>query len=205
MRIKICGITRVEDALIAADAGADAVGLVFYDESPRCVSVSQAQEIVSALPPFVSVVALFVNPAADDVIEVLAQLPIDMLQFHGNEAAAFCAQFQRPYLKAIRVKPEMDVKSAVMSFETARGIVLDTFSKEAYGGTGHRFDWSLIPGDVRQSLVLSGGLDADAVKQVPINSPVVVLDVSSGVEQQPGIKCAIKVKAFCDAVRVRFL
>ena len=200
-RVKICGITRVEDALAAASSGADAIGLVFYERSPRHVSVEQAVQLVAVLPPFVTVVGLFVNADAAFVREVLARVPLDMLQFHGDESPEFCAQFARPYLKAIRVKAGVDLLQCASDFRSARGLLLDAHVEGVPGGTGVSFDWTLIPNRLPLPVILSGGLDAAnvpaAIKQV---QPYAV-DVSSGVEASKGIKDAAKIAAFINEVK----
>ncbi|MDD5384204.1 MAG: phosphoribosylanthranilate isomerase [Gallionella sp.] len=204
-RIKICGITRAEDAQAAAQAGADAIGLVFYERSPRHVSIAQAAQLAAVLPPFVSVVGLFVNAEAALVREVLAHVPLDLLQFHGDESPEFCAQFVKPYLKAIRVKAGVDLLQCAAHFHTAKGLLLDAHVEGIPGGTGATFDWSLIPPRLPLPVILSGGLDAEnvaaAIKQV---QPYAV-DVSSGVESggvEAGkrIKDAAKIAAFINEV-----
>ena len=200
-RIKICGITRQEDAQAAVDAGADAVGFVFYAPSPRAVAIDRAREIVRGLPPFVSSVGLFVNAEPDWVREVLATVPLDLLQFHGDEAPDYCSQFGRPWMKAIRVRSSNDIERAFSVFAEARGLLVDAFDPALYGGTGRAFDWSLVPRQRPLPLVLAGGLDsvnvADAIRQV---RPWAV-DVSGGVESAKGIKSAEKIRAFINEVR----
>ena len=199
-RVKICGITRIEDALAAAHNGADAIGLVFYAESPRNVSLQAAQEIVDALPPFISVVGLFVNASENKIQTVLSQLRLDVLQFHGDETVADCAQFNLPYLKAIRVKPDTNLLQYCLEFNSAQALLLDAHSDAAYGGTGQVFDWDLIPQNLPKPIILAGGLNAqnvgDAIKQA---QPYAV-DVSGGVEQSKGIKDVAKIAAFMRAV-----
>ncbi len=201
VRIKVCGFTRVEDAEAAARLGIDAIGLVFYDKSPRHVSIAQAQAIIAALPPFVTVVALFVNAAREEIEAVLAQCAIDVLQFHGEEPPEFCRSFHRPYLKAVRVQPGSDLAAYAAQYHDARGLLTDAFVEGAHGGTGKTFDWTLIPAQLPLPLVLSGGLDehnvADAVRRV---RPAAV-DVSSGVEAGKGIKSPQRVAEFVAAVR----
>jgi phosphoribosylanthranilate isomerase len=155
-RIKICGITRIEDGVAAAAAGADAIGLVFYPKSPRYVVAEQAAAIVAALPPFVDVVGLFVNASSEFVHETLAQVPIGLLQFHGDEDETYCRQFDRAYIKAARVRPDLDLVQYAASFESARALLLDAFV-DGYGGAGHVFDWDLIPSGLPRPIVLSGG------------------------------------------------
>lgn len=200
-RVKICGITRIEDALAAAHSGADAIGLVFYQHSPRLVSIELAAQLAAALPPFVSVVGLFVNAEAAFVREVLARVPLDLLQFHGDELPEYCAQFHKPYLKAIRVKAGVDLLQCASDFRGARGLLLDAHVDGIPGGTGTAFDWTLIHGNLALPVILSGGLDAEnvanAIKQV---QPYAV-DVSSGVEASKGIKDAAKIAAFINEVK----
>ncbi len=200
-RIKICGITRVEDALAAAHSGADAIGLVFYERSPRHVGVAQAAQLAAALPPFVTTVGLFVNAEAAFVREVLRDVPLDVLQFHGDESPEYCAQFGKPYLKAIRVKAGVDLLQCASDFCGAKGLLLDAYVEGVPGGTGAVFEWSLIPEALRPRIILSGGLDpenvAAAIKQV---RPCAV-DVSSGVEAAKGIKSAAKIAAFINEVK----
>ncbi len=200
-RVKICGITRVEDALCAVDEGADAIGLVFYAASPRCVSIAQAKDIVAAMPPLVSVVGLFVNAGAAEIQSILSQVHLDIVQFHGDETPEQCAQINLPYYKAIRVKPDTNLLQYAIDFKAAKALLLDAYSEQAYGGTGHTFDWNLIPQDLPKSIILAGGLDAqnvaDAIQQV---RPYAV-DVSGGVELAKGIKSAEKIAAFMQAVK----
>lgn len=200
-RIKICGITREQDVLAVANSGADAFGLVFYEKSPRHVSLQQAAVLARTVPPFMTVVGLFVNPSAEFVREVLAQVPLDVLQFHGEEAPEFCAQFGRPYLKAIRVKTGVDLVQYASRYASAQGLLLDAYVEGTQGGTGESFDWALIPHDLPLPVILSGGLHAGnvaaSIKQV---RPYAV-DVSSGVEAAKGIKDAAKVAAFINEVK----
>lgn len=199
-RIKICGLTREEDIDAAVAVGADAIGLVFYPPSPRYVTLERAAALARRIPPFVDVVGLFVNEPAEVVQAACASLPINVLQFHGDESPEYCRQFARPYLRAARVKPGFDLVEFAGSFPDARGLLLDAFV-EGYGGGGHVFDWTLIPPGLPGFLVLSGGLNAanvgDAIERV---RPVAV-DVSSGVEMSKGIKDHSKIAAFVAAVR----
>lgn len=201
VRIKICGITRVEDALAAARAGADAIGLVFYAPSPRAVSPAMAARILRALPPFVTTVGLFVDASADEVNAVLAEVPLDVLQFHGDEPAAFCAQFQRPYLKALRVQAGDDLNALAARWPDASGILLDSYKAGVPGGTGERFDWSLIPSERSWPLVLAGGLDADNVAEAIGHASPWAVDISGGVEQAKGIKDPVKIQSFVQEVK----
>lgn len=199
-RIKICGITRVEDVIDAVHSGADALGLVFYDKSPRHVTVQQAVLLTEVIFPFVTLVGLFVNPTAERVREVLQAVPLDVLQFHGEEKPEFCAQFGRPYLKAIRVKPGVDLVQYATDFAGAQGLLLDAFVDGAHGGTGAAFDWALIPFDLPLPVILSGGLHAGNVAEAISKVRPYAVDVSSGVEASRGIKDAAKIAAFIKEV-----
>jgi len=199
-RIKICGITRPGDARAAAQAGADAIGLVFYPPSPRYLSGERAIEIRDALPPFVQAVALFVNPDAAQVAQVIGRVRPGMLQFHGEETPQFCAQFGLPYIKACRVKQGIDLLEYLHPFASAAGWLLDSHV-DAYGGVGERFDWSLVPGKLARPLVLSGGLDRGNVAEAVRKLRPWGVDVSSGVESAKGIKDAAKIAAFISEVR----
>ncbi len=201
VRSKICGITRIEDARAAAAAGADAIGLVFYAPSPRAVSVERAREIVAALPPFVTTVGLFVNAAREEVEAVLQSVPLDLLQFHGDESAADCRGFGRPWMKALRVRSGEDVLARCSEYPDAAGILLDTYVAGVPGGTGERFDWSLVPLDAPLPLILAGGLDPDNVAEAIARVRPHAVDVSGGVEASRGIKDHGKVEAFLRAVR----
>ena len=200
-RVKICGITRVEDALAAAAAGADAIGLVFYSASPRAVNIAQAEAICTALPPFVSIVGLFVNADADHVARVLAQVPLTLLQFHGDESPVDCARFGRPYIKALRMRDHSDVGAELSNYAGAQALLLDTYKPGVAGGTGETFDWQRVPAHYADRIVLAGGLNpanvGAAVRQV---RPYAV-DVSGGVEATPGIKDNVRIRAFVTAVQ----
>ena len=200
-RVKICGITRVEDAVAAASSGADAIGLVFYQNSPRHVGIAQAKQLADALPPFVAVVGLFVNAEAAFVREVLASVPLDMLQFHGDESPVYCTQFTKPYLKAIRVKAGVDLLQCASDFRSARGLLLDAHVEGIPGGTGTAFDWVLIPKRLSLPVILSGGLDAENVAAAIRQVRPYAVDVSSGVEAGKGIKDAVKIAAFINEVK----
>lgn len=202
-RIKICGITRAQDLDAAVRAGADAIGFVFYPPSPRCLPLGAAAELARRVPPFVMRVGLFVNAEPANVRETLACAPIDLLQFHGEEDAAYCEQFGRPYLKAARVKPNStrgDLLEFARAFPAAQGILLDAWV-EAFGGAGQSFDWSLIPGNLPLPMVLSGGLHAGNVGEAVMKTRPWAVDVSSGVELAKGVKDADKIAAFIAAVR----
>ena len=201
-RVKICGITRVQDARDAAFQGADAIGLVFYPPSPRAVTVAQAREIAGSLPPFVSVVGLFVNADPQQVSEVLSAVPIDTLQFHGEESVAACEIYGKPYVKAVRVRETTDLREVQGRFASASGLLLDTYQPGTPGGTGTTFDWSLIPHDLEKPIVLAGGLTPENVgKAVEVVGPYAV-DVSGGVEaSRKGTKDPSKIKAFIKEVQ----
>lgn len=201
-RVKICGITRVEDARIAVAAGADAIGLVFYPPSPRNIDdLELARRIAEQAGPFVSVVALFVDPQADFVTRVLSSVNVTLLQFHGSETENLCHRFGRPYIKALRMKPDMDVSAAMNAYRSASGILLDTYREGVPGGTGEVFDWARVPQEPVKPVIVAGGLTpanvADAIK----NTQPYAVDVSGGVEQAPGIKSDGKIRAFIAAAR----
>ena len=200
IRTKICGITRPEDAAAAARLGADAVGLVFYPQSKRAVTPAQAAQIVAALPPFVSAVALFVNESADNIRAVLRQVPIDTIQFHGDEDDAFCRQFARPYLKAVRVRHAEDIRTASSRFPNARAILFDAYHPQAYGGTGQSFDWTLLARYTGKPWILAGGLTPENAAAAVHISGAAAVDVSGGVESAAGIKDAAKIAAFLRSV-----
>ncbi len=199
-RVKVCGITRPADARAAAEAGADAIGLVFYPPSPRYLSVERALEVRDALPPFVQTVALFVNPDAPQVAQVIGRIKPGLLQFHGEETPAFCKQFGVPYAKACRVKARVDLLEYLRPFADAAAWLLDSFVAE-YGGVGERFDWSLVPARRERPLILSGGLARDNVAEAVRRVRPWGVDVSSGVESAKGIKDAAKIAAFIAEVR----
>ncbi|MCL4171460.1 UNVERIFIED_CONTAM: hypothetical protein GTU68_022568 [Idotea baltica] len=199
-RAKICGITRVEDALAAVSYGADAIGLVFYAPSPRYVTISQAAAIVDAIPPFVSVVALFVNATKDEIGEVISQVSVDVLQFHGDEAETECVQYGLPYLKAIRVKQDTNLIQYAKTYQSAKALLLDTYSEHAVGGTGQVFDWSLIPKNLSMPVILAGGLTPENVSEAVKQVHPYAVDVSGGVEASKGIKDSVKVAAFMAAI-----
>jgi phosphoribosylanthranilate isomerase len=199
-RVKICGITRTQDARAAADAGADAIGLVFYPPSPRFLSVERAREIRDALPPFVQSVALFVNADAAQVAQVIGRVHPGMLQFHGEETPEYCAQFGLPYLKACRVAQGVDLLEYLRPFSAASAWLLDAHVEE-YGGVGASFDWTLVPASLERPLVLSGGLTKDNVGLAVRRVRPWAVDVSSGVESAKGIKDAARIAAFIAEVR----
>jgi phosphoribosylanthranilate isomerase len=200
-RIKICGITREQDLHAAAGSGADAIGLVFYEKSPRHVDVQQAARLARAAPPFVTVVGLFVDASAETVREVLGQVALDVLQFHGEESPEFCGQFGRPWLKAIRVRAGVNLVECASRYAGAQGLLLDAWVEGMQGGTGESFDWALIPHDLPLPVILSGGLHAGNVAAAIRQVRPYAVDVSSGVEAAKGIKDAAKVAAFIKEVK----
>ena len=199
--VKICGITRVEDALAAAHAGAHAIGLIFAAESPRRVSTAIARKVVEALPPFVTPVALFVDPQAAEVERVMGEVGPQLLQFHGDEAPDFCVRFGVPYIKVARVGSGVDLLQYASRYRAAKGLLLDAFVEGSRGGTGSTFDWSLIPAKLPLPLILAGGLDADNVGDAVRRVRPWAVDVSSGVETEKGIKDAARIAAFIRGVR----
>jgi len=199
-RVKICGITRAEDAQTAAHLGADAIGMVFYDASPRNVSIRQAQELLQSLPPFVCRVGLFVDAAPQQVRQIIESVPLDLLQFHGNESAADCDQYGVPYIKAIRMESGLPLADRISEYPKAAAILLDTFSASVAGGSGETFDWSRIPAERPVPLILAGGLNADNVSAAIQAGHPYAVDVSSGVELDKGIKDAGKMSAFINEV-----
>ena len=202
-RVKICGITRLEDARLAVDAGADAIGLVFYAKSPRFVANEQAAEISRSIPAFVSRVALFKDAEKQIIESVLQQVEIDLIQFHGSESAGFCEQFERPYIKALGMKNaehNMDyLQTSAENYRSAKALLLDAHAPGDAGGTGETFDWTSI-GMVTKPIILAGGLTAENVKQAVNMVHPYAVDVSSGVESSPGIKDKAKVTAFMQQI-----
>jgi phosphoribosylanthranilate isomerase len=200
-RVKMCGITRSQDGLVAAEAGADAIGLVFYAKSPRNVGLDQAASIVKVLPPFVTTVALFVNPQPSEVEAILRQVRPDVLQFHGEETPEFCRSFGVPYLKAARVRPQTDLLQFAAVYADAQGLLLDAWSEAGHGGTGERFDWNMIPEHLPKPIILAGGLSsANVLHAIGLVHPWAV-DVSSGIEVSKGIKDAALIAAFMKEVK----
>ena len=202
-RVKICGLTNVEEAIVAGSLGADAIGLVFYPRSKRALSIEAAVSIRQALPTFVSAVGLFVNPTEAQVETVLKQLHLDCLQFHGDETPQFCASFGLPYMKAIRVRAGLDLEREMAKFTTSSAILLDSFDKQSAGGTGTSFDWEVAAravGATQQRIVLAGGLDAQNVAAAIRQVQPYAVDVSSGVESVPGRKSPERMQAFFNEV-----
>jgi phosphoribosylanthranilate isomerase len=200
VRVKICGITNVADALDAVRCGADAIGLVFYEPSPRAVSIVQAVEIVKQMPAFVTIVGLFVNADKSDVQAVLSSVRLDLLQFHGDESVEYCESFNRSFIKAIRVKPETNLLQYADVFSSSQGLLLDAFTEGVPGGTGHVFDWSLIPTHLSLPIILAGGLNADNVSEAISKVNPYAVDVSGGVERNKGLKDSAKMESFMQAV-----
>ena len=196
VRVKICGITRLQDLHAACDAGADALGFVFYEKSPRHLSIASAAALLRELPPFVQSVGLFVNAEQAFIESVLQAVPLDLLQFHGDETPADCARFGRPYIKAVRVNRDTDLLKCAADFAAARGLLLDAWVPGVPGGTGERFDWTLIPPNLPTPVILSGGLTPDNVAEAVQRVRPWAVDVSSGVEATKGIKDAQKIAAF---------
>lgn len=200
VRTKICGITRSEDGVAAANLGVDAIGLVFYSPSPRAVRVEQANSIIAALPPFITTVGLFVNAEEADVRAVLETVPLDVLQFHGDETPAQCRLYNKSYIKAIRMQADTDVTQLCLEYGDAAGLLLDAYHPQLRGGTGDSFDWGLFPRQTSKPLILAGGLTPEnIVTAIDQTSPYAV-DVSGGVEASKGIKDAAKMAAFLRGV-----
>ena len=201
-RIKLCGFQTEDTVRAAAQAGADAVGFVFYPPSPRNIAPAEAGRLARCLGAWQTPVALFVNPQPELVQSVIAEIPHVLLQFHGDESAEFCESFGRPFIKAIRMKAGVDLLAESARFHAAQALLVDSWS-EAYGGTGHTFDWSLLPnpGELKQALVLSGGLDESNVAQAVLGLKPYGVDVSSGIESARGIKSIEKIEKFCTAVQ----
>ncbi|MCH9672086.1 MAG: phosphoribosylanthranilate isomerase [Gammaproteobacteria bacterium] len=200
IRVKVCGITRAEDAAAAADFGADAIGVNFFPKSPRYVAPESAQGLIEGIAPFVSVVALFVNPSREDVQTVLSRVDIDVLQFHGTETPEFCESFSRPYIKAIGVGEDVDLEAQALRFRASRAVLLDALDTTRWGGTGETFDWSRVPERWGVPFVLAGGLDADNVAEAIQRVSPAAVDVCGGVEAEKGIKDLTKLENFMRSV-----
>ncbi|MFO7994077.1 MAG: phosphoribosylanthranilate isomerase [Marinobacter sp.] len=199
-RVKICGVTRKQDAVAAARAGADAIGFVFYEPSPRYVTPDAARDLVNALPAFVSATGLFVNPEAQFVESVLSQVPLDLLQFHGDETPEFCDSFGMRWIKAVRVRQSSDIADAFRDYCHASGLLVDAWDPDKYGGTGQAFNWSLIPDSRPLPLILAGGLASDNVSRAVAQVRPWAVDVSGGVERSKGIKDVEKITDFINEV-----
>ena len=195
-RVKICGLRHADDAVFAAQAGVDAIGLVFYPPSPRAVDAATAVDIARALPPFVSCVGLFVDATAADIDHILSQVPLSLLQFHGQESPQFCEQFQLPWIKAVRMRENINLHQQRQSFSRAQGLLLDAYKPGVPGGTGDQFDWHRIPADIAADVVLAGGIHADNVQLAIQQVKPWAIDVSGGVESHKGVKDRAKIAAF---------
>jgi phosphoribosylanthranilate isomerase len=199
-RVKICGITRTEDARCAVENGADAIGLVFYPESRRCIPAEKAVEITGVLGPFVTAVGLFVNASRAGIEQVLGQVPLDLLQFHGQEHNEDCIGFGLPFIKSIAMRPGVDVAKAMAAYPDARGFLLDAWQPQTHGGGGETFDWRQIPSELPSPFILAGGLNPENISLAIRRVQPYAVDVSSGVESAPGIKSAVKITAFMNGV-----
>jgi phosphoribosylanthranilate isomerase len=199
-RVKICGITRPADAQAAIKHGADALGMVFYAPSPRAVTIKQAKEITAVLSPFITVVGLFVNEERERIAEILSEVRIDLLQFHGDETPEECSGHNRPYIKAIRMREDVDLEAELNRYAESDGLLLDTYRKGIPGGTGDSFDWDRIPAEIAGSITLAGGLDSENVVQAIRQVQPYAVDVSGGVEMEKGIKDEHKIEAFMRGV-----
>ena len=199
-RVKFCGITSLEDALSAVEVGADALGFVFVPGSPRAISPEHAADIIRQLPPFVTTVGLVVNECKANIHTILDAVPVSCLQFHGEESNDFCVQFNQPFVKALRVKPGMDVDAEMAQYPDAVGILLDAYHPDKAGGTGESFNWAQVPIGSAKPLVLAGGLTPENVAQAIAATRPFAVDVSSGIEASPGKKDNARMKAFMKQV-----
>ena len=199
-RVKICGITRPEDALAAVENGVDAIGLVFYKPSPRSIDIAAAQTIVAVLPPFVTAVGLFVDAEPNEIQTILSKVHIDLLQFHGHETPNECVAYGKPYIKAIRMRDGVDLYETAQVYQQARALLLDTYQPGVAGGTGTTFDWARIPTTLPKPVILAGGLTPENVAQAITQVRPYAVDVSGGVEAAKGIKDQAKIMAFMRGV-----
>lgn len=201
-RIKMCGIKQVEDAVYAAKLGVDAIGLVFYDKSPRNISIEQAKAVVSNLPSFVTTVGLFYNASASEVSEIIQSVHLDCLQFHGNESSEFCQSFTKPYIKAIPMLEEnIKLPAVFQQYQTASGLMLDAMDQSSPGGSGKVFDWSSISKNYSSKIILAGGLTPENVAEAITLTTCYAVDVSSGIEIEKGVKDQKRMLAFSQAVK----
>jgi len=200
-RIKICGINHLDDALKAVECGADAIGIIFVEKSPRYASLTEARVIAESMPPFVTVVGLFMDAPEEKVREALKVVPLNLLQFHGDESAEYCDQFNMPYIKVLRMRDNANVVAYAQEFSNASGILLDAYHKGMGGGTGQTFDWSVIPADLPLPLILAGGLTPDNVASAVEQVRPYAVDVSSGVESEPSVKDHKKIEQFIKEVQ----
>lgn len=201
VRVKVCGITRIEDAEAAIRYGADAIGFVFWPQSARYIDPASAAKIAAIIPSFIATVGVYVDPEMAWIEETSRAAKLSLLQFHGNETPEFCAQFSLPYIKAVRVKQDTDLLQYAKRYHNASGLLLDTYTVEMPGGTGHTFDWELIPRNLSLPLILSGGLNSDNVASAIQQTKPWAVDVSSGVEASRGIKDEKKIFAFMQGVK----
>ena len=201
IKVKICGITNLNDALHAAELGADALGFVFVEDSPRFIKPIDASKIISRLPPFLSKVGLFVNPSIDEVKQVINLCHFDLIQFHGDESPTFCEQFNLPYIKAISVENELSLVEYEKEYKSASAFLLDSFSKDARGGTGNIFDWNLIPQNISKPIIVAGGLNKGNLNELFNKKKPYAVDVSSGVESHKGKKDYNMMQEFILGVR----
>lgn len=201
VRVKVCGITRSEDAIAAVQCGVDAIGFVFWPHSSRYIDPESARRIAEVIPPFICTVGVYVDPDAAWVEQTARAAKLNLLQFHGDESPEFCNQFPQPYIKAIRVKPDADLLQYAQRYGAAKGLLLDTYAADMPGGTGHAFDWQLIPQQLSLPLILSGGLNPDNVARAIKQTQPWAVDVSSGVEAAKGIKDEKKIIAFMQGVK----
>ena len=201
-RVKICGITTVDMAQEAVKQGADAIGLVFYPPSPRCVTVEQATEIVASLPAFVTAVGLFVNEQADEISHIISTTRINLLQFHGNECPDYCASFDFPFIKALRMSDDIDLFQQRSDYSRAQSLLLDTYRAGVPGGTGEAFDWDRIPGELAGEIILASGLEADNITRAIQTVKPYAVDVSGGVESTKGVKSPDKIRQFMQGVKI---
>lgn len=199
-RVKVCGITRVEDAISAVESGADAIGFVFFEESPRYINQEKAAEIVKVLPPFVSKVALFVNALETEIRSVLDTVSMDLLQFHGEESPEECRRYSKAYIKAVRMHDDIDLIQLSDDYADASALLLDSFVEGIQGGTGQRFDWSRVPADLNKQIILAGGLTVKNVAAAIHEVSPYAVDVSGGVEIGKGIKDAVMIEEFIQEV-----
>ncbi|MFK5968769.1 MAG: phosphoribosylanthranilate isomerase [Candidatus Marithrix sp.] len=199
-RVKICGITRPQDAVFAANIGVDAIGLVFYAKSLRAVEINQAQMIIQQLPPFVTIVGLFVDAEPNFIQHILTKVPLDILQFHGEETPDYCASFTRPYIKALRIRPNTDIRQYAKKYIQAQALLLDSYVKGTKGGTGITFDWQQVPTNISKPIIIAGGLTPNNVAQAITKLQPYAVDVSGGVESTKGIKDTEKMTVFMQEV-----
>lgn len=195
-KVKMCGMTRTEDIKYAADLGVDAFGLIFAEESPRYLSLDKAQALCKNLPPFISPVAVLVNPDRQFVQQVIKELPIAYLQFHGEETNDFCAQFNKPFIKCIRPENTLSIQQAAQDYSDTVALLLDTVSDKGRGGTGLSFDWQIIPDSLTKPVILAGGLNPEKVQHAVQTCAPFAVDVCSGVETMPGVKDHVKMSQF---------